>query len=368
MPVTISIPDSVRQAVEAASNGHNTVLYDDKGNPSVMVVIPRFRMDDIDPSLPPQVHPAFVVGGVVKPEIFVGKFAAAVHDGRAVSVPTAEPTAWVTWDQARQYCAAKGYGWHLMTNAEWAAVALYCWRRGYQPHGNTGWGLAHSDRLAAGRRVDGAEPGLQAGPAGGARVLTGSGPTTWTHDGSEAGIYDLVGNVWEWQAGVRLLEGEIQVIPNNDAAINTVDQGAASAAWRAIAQNGALVAPGTAGSLKYDGPAPINAPPPNTPIEVSDEVRNPQSGTGYSTVSYKDLGTHAGVTVPNLLQQLALFPLNTDIEAPAQWFSVRTFGERVIARGGDSTAGAGAGLFSVYGGALRTWNAAHIGFRAAYFR
>lgn len=74
MPITISIPDNLRQSVEAASGGRNTVIYDVKGYPSIMCVIPKFNLQDIDPSLGTGVHPAFLVNGVEKPEIFIGKF------------------------------------------------------------------------------------------------------------------------------------------------------------------------------------------------------------------------------------------------------------------------------------------------------
>ena len=41
MAFTFSIKDTYRQAVEAASGGKQTVLYDDKGYPSIMNVIPK---------------------------------------------------------------------------------------------------------------------------------------------------------------------------------------------------------------------------------------------------------------------------------------------------------------------------------------
>ena len=50
---------------------------------------------------------------------------------------------------------------------------------------------------------------------------------------------------------MRLVNGEIQILKDNDAA----GSGAASApssAWKAILQNGSLVAPGTAATLKMD--------------------------------------------------------------------------------------------------------------------
>jgi len=71
---TIFIKDDFRAAVEAASGGRQTVLYTAQGQPSVMNIIPAFNLQDIDPSLGTGVHPAFVVGGVQKSQIFVGTY------------------------------------------------------------------------------------------------------------------------------------------------------------------------------------------------------------------------------------------------------------------------------------------------------
>lgn len=231
MPITISIPDALRQAVEAASGGRNTVLYDAKGYPSIMVVIPKFNLQDIDESLGTGVHPAFIVNGVEKSEIFIGKFQAKVHDGVALSLPGQDPTVNVNFDQALNYCKAKGQGWHLMTRAEWAAIALWCWKNGFQPRGNTNYGRSSDQPYETGRRVDGGTPGSTSGTP---RTLTGSGPASWYHDNTPFGIADMCGNVWEWNAGMRLNNGEIQILPNNDAADNTKDQSSTSTLWRAI--------------------------------------------------------------------------------------------------------------------------------------
>src|SRR5690606_29143045 len=95
MGVTISIPDTLRQSVEAATGGRNTVLYDEKGYPSVMVVIPAFNIQDImgDSSLGTGLHPAFDLGGTPKRELFIGKYLASVFDNTAVSLPGRDPTA-----------------------------------------------------------------------------------------------------------------------------------------------------------------------------------------------------------------------------------------------------------------------------------
>ena len=46
MAFTFSIKDTYRQAVEAASGGKQTVLYDDKGYPSIMNIIPKLSYKD----------------------------------------------------------------------------------------------------------------------------------------------------------------------------------------------------------------------------------------------------------------------------------------------------------------------------------
>ena len=42
------------------------------------------------------------------------------------------------------------------------------------------------------------------------------------------------GNIWEWVSGMRLVKGELQVIPYNNAADPECDTSAASTQWRAI--------------------------------------------------------------------------------------------------------------------------------------
>ena len=82
MAFTFSIKDTYRQAVEAASGGKQTVLYDDKGYPSIMNIIPKLSYKDVGLSDSTKALPAFMVDDAEKPEIFVGTFMAMVHDGR----------------------------------------------------------------------------------------------------------------------------------------------------------------------------------------------------------------------------------------------------------------------------------------------
>lgn len=357
MSITISIPDALRQSVEAASGGKNTVLYDAKGYPSTMAVIPRFNVQDIDASLGTGTHPAFLVNGATKSEIFVGKFQAIVHDGNALALPGQDPTTSVNFDQARGYCAAKGPGWHLMTNAEWAAIAMWCWKNGTMPRGNTNWGKSSDVTYETGRRADGGEPGSTSGTG---RTLTGSGPASWYHDNTAHGIADMNGNVWEWSGGLRLVDGEIQIIQDNNAADNTADQSSTSTLWRAIAQDGSLVAPGTAGTLKYDAG---NADGSGV-VQIDDVVDNQSDGTASASEVFESIAADTGITVPELMYQLGLATSLTGLGGDRLY--MRNIDERLPRRGGAWYADSYAGVFALHLDNPRSHANSTIGFRPAF--
>ncbi|HAY23407.1 MAG TPA: hypothetical protein DCY27_14860 [Desulfobacterales bacterium] len=364
MPI-IFVKDNLRTRVEAATGGEVTVLYDDKGYPSCMNVIPKFMCEDIDASLGAGVHPAFVVDGVEKAEIFVGQYQAIVKDSRAVCLPGVDPATSMNFDNALLYCKNKGQGWHLMSNAEWAALAFWCWKNSFQPRGNTNYGRSYATTYETGRRVDGAAPGVTTGTP---RTYTGSGPAAWRHDNSWTGIADLVGNVWEWVGGLRLNAGEIQILQDNNAADNTKDQSAASALWKAIlASDGSLVNPGTAGTCKYDSvnagtTGNVGAPQLD---DVIDNSNAPASGDdGYTYVAFQSLAADAGITAPALLKRLLLFPHASSGLNGA--LHVRNYEERLPVRGGGWGVGANAGLFHLNLNDVRSNADTFIGFRPAF--
>ena len=93
------------------------------------------------------------------------------------------------------YYLPGGYEW--MSLYAWAYMNLYRHGLGW-PKGNTDWGKYHSDPRE--RVYEGLPDPVRPGYNGNAiaRTLTGSGPLSWSLNGKESGIRDLVGNCWEW--------------------------------------------------------------------------------------------------------------------------------------------------------------------------
>lgn len=355
MPFTFSMKDTYRHSVEAASHGKQTVLYDDKGNPSIMNIVPKLTYKAVGLGSSDTVLPAFLIDGVEKSEIFIGTYPAYVHDGRAYSLPNQVPKVYTNHDQAVAYCRAKGEGWHCMTNAEYAAIALWCKANGFYPHGNSNYG---SDE---GAPHETCRPGTVGSDGRINLGLTGSGPSTWTHDGTEHGIYGLKGDCWEWCTGLRTNDGEIQIIPDNNAALNSMDLTAASASWRAILEDGTLVAPGTANTIKVEPTAEGSGI-----IRYTKTVQFKTSGDQWPSAPFKSMAVEAGISkIPDIMKALALYR-SDDTDHGEDRMYARNDGEKCFFRGGDWSDGAIAGVFCLYGFNPRSYSSGHFGFRPAY--
>ena len=351
--------DLVNLALKATCPG-NEIILDDKGLPSVMVRIPKFKIKDVIDGGSDSTHPAFIVNGVEVPEIYISKFQNVIHNGRAYSLPGEDPAVNVNFDTARQACEAKGPGWHLMTNAEWATIALWCRKNNLMPKGNNNYGKDTSESTYVAIPTYKDEQGRTC------RVATGSGPVTWSHNGEVTGIWDLNGNVSEWVGGYRVKDGEIQILPNNDAADADNSQAADSTKWRAIMPDGSLVDPGTPGTLKWDytaDPGTVSAEKPfrlNTVLEFQQTVEAP-----YGSVAFQSLTAADGVNVPEILKALALFPADSGDHGSDRIY-MRNIGERLAARGGNWYLTSSAGVFYVHGPYPRSNVSTSLGFRSAF--
>lgn len=183
-----SLVDTVRRGVEIASNGRNTVMYDEYGNPCMMMRVNAFTIDEIAYD----VHPAFMLDDNTQVEEFwVSKYPCIIGaGGAACSIPRALPSR-VTFDQAKAACKKKGKGWHLMTNLEWSAVATAATVRNVFP-GESKWDGVASTTIAAFPRTAEGEWLTGGGVSGGGM----------NHDGTPAGLCDFAGTLPEHVDGI----------------------------------------------------------------------------------------------------------------------------------------------------------------------
>lgn len=344
---------------------NNVVQVDDTGLPSVLVYIPAFKNSDVLTGGNDSTHPAFIVNGVQIPGFYYSKYQNCTDAGVAYSLPGEDPQASINFDSSRARCEAKGHGWHLSTNAEWAAIALWCKKNGFLPYGNNNFG---KDTRESNYK---AIPTTFESDGRTARVATGTGPLSWSHDKTMAGIWDLNGNVWEWQGGIRMVWGELQILPNNDAADPDNPQNETSTCWKAInAADGSLVEP----ECTVAGPAVLTGSTVrldyvggvwtySTNITSADD--------NYRSCAFGKVACTAAIcdAAKVLLRSLALLPDEGAAEADYEgdimyWNNAQA--ERCVFRGGPWIDGSNAGVFSLDGANSRTLVSTSIGFRSAY--
>ncbi len=338
--------DDMKFGVEAMTGGTNTVLFDDLGMPSIMVAVNKFNISDVITGGSETVHPAFIVNNTEKDTVYISKFQNIVRDNRAYSLPLRDPAASLNADQALTYCRNKGTGWVNTPYSLWSAIALWSRKNNTMPHGNNNYGQDVNYPLEK------ATPSMAKDGSGRVqRTATGSGPVTWNHNHHSDGICDLNGNVWEWCSGMRIVAGEIQIIPNANIFDSSVSNASDSSAWKAIKPDGTLVAPGTSGTLHYD-----------STFRLASSLT---AATGSASGSYSTMGLESDLAVPELAKALLIYPdePNGDYGGDYHYWNVE--GERLPICGGYWLFGANAGVFNVNLNNVRSNVNTNIGFRSA---
>lgn len=304
----------------------NEVIFDDRGIPDILVV---YAPDELG-------LPATLKGKAVK-EYAISKYPNTMIDGRPYSLPYQQPAVNINHDEAIRLCESKGPGWHLITNDEWAALAHQSRKKGTLPRGNTDRGKSHSHPEETGVTFKDA--------SGSCKTLTGSGPVTWNHDGTAEGVADMCGNIWEHVGGIRFVDGQVQVIPDNGAAAGA-DQSKDSPEWAPI--------------YTADGdPVYYNVEGGHIKLQTVEPEEKDWDGEQFTELDA------SLIDIPEKLIELGLYP------APGyesdEHFYLDTNGERIVIRGGDWINGASAGVFCFngYSRAHVNWG---VGFRSAFVR
>lgn len=333
----------------------NKLIADKRGLPGAYVQVASKKLSELLKDGDSTVHPAFMVGGVERTSLFIGKYQGVLNGNCIYSLPGVTPTGSITLDNYEAYCRSKGRGHHCMTAAEWAFLALWCRKNNHMPNGNNYYGrdVSETEYLAI--------------PASNNLVTTGTGPLSWRHNGQFDGICDLNGNIWEWVSGIRIVYGELQVIPYNNAADPDVDIGAASAQWKAInaaasSWNDLFIDPDgsgtTSGSVKLDW--------------VTDHWQWASSITSRSSGSrFAIFGTttSAGLSAAAklYLQAMALLPEDgADTYYGDCLYCINGAAERYALRGGSCSYGSKSGMFTLGMDNLRSILNAAVGGRPAY--
>lgn len=371
----------------------NVVKYDNDGNVAgIFVKFPKMKSSDLVSGLPEHTHPAFIINGIEKDYILLGKYKAGengVSNGALLSLPNIMPARSLGADQCLTRMKKAGTGITGMTCADYGFIKLLAQKEGWVPKGNSYWGQSHKDGTAwetgkaltvgtvrayngylytcliahttsaelkpdiaptywqKGKLIGGIsqDNSVDAAHQTGYRTLNGTGPLDWFLGSDPANLCDIVGSSLEQQYGYRIYDCELQILENNNAADPDADISASSAAWKAILPNASddgytLVAPGTAGTLHWNW----------TGSAIQLDTQCDDLTIGPKGQSFKTLTAHATRLpyVPSIVKELGLFPTDANDNTEGYYYVNFVAGERFPRRGGYYFNASYAGLGFVY--------------------
>ena len=360
---------------------NNVVLRDTNNRPSVFVKHMKQNSNFFDstatytvngveyPCLPDHTHPAFIVNGVEDPALLIGKYQGTelTPQGTIYSLPNADPVQVYSYNKNLANMRAFGRNVSGMTVADHGLLVLMAHKNHWITYGNSRNGNDYRDgnesspwRNAANSSFNGhynegdtvlyngyvwecieehdtssetapnnsptywkklSKPGGTIVPGRNPKaVYTGSGPAKWYFGHDLANESDIGANGDTWLYGAIICEGEIWILPNNDAADPNADLTSTSTAWRAIKP----CEPTEANGYTNYTLVPVNGTDTcrfayiNSKIRLVDkpwsEISGAVTGSEKNT-EFKDLVVYSGAEslqaygVPTILYELGLFPL-----------------------------------------------------------
>jgi hypothetical protein len=306
------------------------------GQPTWFFGIPKMTYEQLRPDglLGTGTHEAFIEAGVEKSTLWIAAYPASMVDGEIVSQPASTPRTGRTLDEEIIECRNTeivGYaGKHrLMSIWDWSLLMHLSIVSGYQPLGNTNYGKSHVKPWLSGR--------------GTASTNAGSMGRESAHN-NNAGIFDLVGNVWEQLQKFELQDGQIMLSADNGSVITATGyyfNGTSTTA------NGTPSVTSTAAGLIRNGAVGDDA---GTLYDVIGGVSGFASLTGTGTVALKRAG---------------IIPVSSTT-APAGAIWVRNYGRRAPLRGCSWYGGANSGLGALNLGSAPSNRNSDVGFRPAF--
>lgn len=391
----MAVKDNVERF--AAEQGW-VVKYAADGTPNFFYPIYKCKSSDLDASLPNHTHPAFIVNGQEISRRLIAVYKGGNFNNACHSIPNVAPLVSLGADQLLAKIKACGAGFGPKTVADSGLLLLLAKKLGCSTiKGNNDYGQDYRDAtkwakntaytigtqrahlgflyecISAHTSEEGVTPpdapllwkplrrigGIIA--PNNVNTLTGSGPISWRFGGKANGIDDLTGNCFDQDYGYRIVDGEIQILADNNAADPNADLSASSAAWKAILPSSSddsytLVTPGTAGTLHWNW---LNS-------KITLDTVTADTTIGEKSTSFKDLAVNSTNLpyVPCIMRELGLFPISGDTTQGNTYINFA--GERFPRRGGISGYTSGTGLGCVYANGTRSVTSTVYGVRSGF--